>query len=162
MAPIHPVLIGESLKLNFLVSLFALTFSAHLNAGSPADEKPLFTVTPLSENQILVNHIAEKSPGHFEVTESLPMTIQDGPWDPEKPSARLTANAMVAEQLQRINKPARSPIAFIAKTSSVEKLIQDYDLNMKRENPCPLDIDRTLCLVNEPIYSFGLKYTHPF
>lgn len=135
----------------------ALAFSI----AAQADDH-LFTVTPISDNKVILNRIVEKSPGQFVVTDLLLIDLVDGPWHPERSRIRFNANDEVSAQLAQMNHTKPWIPESSAKISRAEAIVEEYDFDVKRIDVCGLLVDRSQCLFMEPIYSFSMKYTHHF
>ncbi len=148
------------MKLIAYISIWiALALAFSLAAQAQED---LYTVTPYVENQVLFNRLEQRMSGRFEIAESIPVRIIDGPWNPDGAHVKVDANSLLAEQLARMNHPKKSSMSFPVKEGQFEKIMDIYNLDVKRENPCALTMDRKDCILTEPIYSFSAKVQYDY
>ena len=149
------------MKLIAYISIW-IALAVAFSIAAQAQEEDLYTVTPVSGDQVLLNRLEPRLPRGFEIAESIPVRLLDGPWDPNGLRARVDAYSLASEQLARMNYPKKSPIYLAPRQNRIEKFMDSYDLNIQRENPCGVLIDRINCLQTEPIYKFSAKLKREF
>lgn len=140
----------------WIFSLFLFLAKAH------AGEAPnTFTVSQIVDDQVLLSRVVKQPNGELKVVEVIPARI-DGPWTDAGAKVEFSANDLVAENLRTINHPKPAPFASAAKMNRLAEMNKEYDFDVKRENLCGNNVDRTQCTYTEPIYNFSLKYKHAF
>ncbi len=153
------------LKLNLYVKYaFALatTILLSLELKAAPTEESLFTVTQLSESEILINRWVPQGNGSYEMIGAYPARTLDGPWSEKGARIRFSPSELANEQLKKDNPPKNKQPISAARFNKIAAITKDYDVDIKKSQACIMKMDPALCGTIDKRYYITFAYKHEF